>query len=60
MIPYQPVDPDDLPSRAELGEPREDARDYHHGPPDPEIASLFWDGAWAMTDPPADPDRIPF
>lgn len=31
MIPYQPVDPDDQPSRAELDEPREDTRDYHDG-----------------------------
>lgn len=27
MTPYQPFDPDDQPSRAELGEQREDTRD---------------------------------
>lgn len=61
LIPYQPVDPDDQPFRAELGESREDTRDYHDSPPDPEIARLFW----TPTDPPCfwdkdDPEGFPF
>lgn len=48
MIPYQPVDPDDQPSRAELGESREDTRDYHDGPPPADLATAV--RAWLRFD----------